>query len=274
MDWTEVEVELIVADYFQMLERELKGIKYVKSDHNSHLQTLIKRNRGSIEFKHQNISAVLINKGLPYINGYKPRGNYQRLLEEKIIDYIIKNPSIEKVFYDFANRQIKINSSQLNYDNWNVTPPTSTNANEPEVHYDKAIKRNYLEMEQRNSSIGMAGEELVFDYEKWALKNAGFPKLASAISWVSQDRGDGLGYDILSKNIDGTDKFIEVKTTTQGKDAPIFFSKRENSFSEDMKDSYHLYRVFDLLKQPKMFNKKGSFKEICTFEPINFKGYF
>src|ERR1051325_10286894 len=63
-----------------MLTLELRGILYNKAEHNRHLQGIISRSHGSIERKHQNISAILIECGYPYIDGYKPLGNYQELL--------------------------------------------------------------------------------------------------------------------------------------------------------------------------------------------------
>lgn len=47
------------------------------------------------------------------------------------------------------------------------------------------VKRDYLEREARNRSLGLAGELLVMD---------------------------GAGYDILSFDTDGRERFIEVKT--------------------------------------------------------------
>jgi hypothetical protein len=77
-DWSSDEVDLIVADYFDMLECELFNRPYKKSDHNAALcEQLDDRSRQSVEFKHANISAVLVRLGLPYIDGYKPRGNFQ-----------------------------------------------------------------------------------------------------------------------------------------------------------------------------------------------------
>ena len=77
-DWTEQEVRLIVADYFAMLEAELQGEPYKKSEHRKTLIPLLTgRSDGSVEIKHQNISSVLFEFGLPYVEGYKPRGNYQ-----------------------------------------------------------------------------------------------------------------------------------------------------------------------------------------------------
>lgn len=92
-DWSRDEVELIVADYFSILRAELSGEPVNKTAHNRRLQQEIARSKGSIEFKHANISAVLLNLGdLPYIDGYKPRGNYQHLLEQVVLERLTIEP--------------------------------------------------------------------------------------------------------------------------------------------------------------------------------------
>ncbi len=58
-DWTEDELDAIVADYFAMLGDELAGRPYVKAAHNALLVAQTGRSRGSVEFKYQNVSAVL-----------------------------------------------------------------------------------------------------------------------------------------------------------------------------------------------------------------------
>lgn len=76
--WSAAEVAATVADYLSMLEAELRGEPCNKAEHNRHLQALLNERSGpAIEFKHANISAVLIELGIPYIAGYKPRGNYR-----------------------------------------------------------------------------------------------------------------------------------------------------------------------------------------------------
>jgi hypothetical protein len=87
-DWTDKEVDLIVADYFEMRDKELSGETYIKAQRNAALQRLIGRSRGSIEFKHQNISAVLMKLGEPWINGYKPMPNFQKALLDAI-DHVL-----------------------------------------------------------------------------------------------------------------------------------------------------------------------------------------
>ena len=80
-NWRSDEVELIVADYLAMLMQELAGQPYNKTAHRRQLQQQLPgRTDGSIEFKHANISAVMLELGYPYIRGYQPRRNFQRAL--------------------------------------------------------------------------------------------------------------------------------------------------------------------------------------------------
>ena len=76
-NWTREEVEATVADYLHMLTLELSGQSFNKTEHRRNLlQKLKNRSGGAVERKHQNISAVLIAHGWPYVSGYKPLGNY------------------------------------------------------------------------------------------------------------------------------------------------------------------------------------------------------
>jgi hypothetical protein len=87
-EWSTQEVELAVADYFEMFRLERQGQKYNKAEHNRQLQESTRRTRTSIERKHQNISAVLGQLGLPSISGYKPLGNFQQSLLDAIESYL------------------------------------------------------------------------------------------------------------------------------------------------------------------------------------------
>jgi hypothetical protein len=89
-DWSRIEVEAAVADYLDMLALELRGEPFNKANHNRDLlRVLDGRTRGSIERKHQNISAILIELGYPYIDGYKPLRNYQELLREVVEERLL-----------------------------------------------------------------------------------------------------------------------------------------------------------------------------------------
>jgi len=274
--WSKIEVVLIVADYFDMLVMELNHIPYKKADHRRQLLPLLNnRTEGSIEFKHQNISAILINLGRPYINGYLPRYNYQFLLEDEVIDYLTHHSEIESYFQQFVEKDIIKPQTRLDFDRIIVSPPEIISVTEPKVFYQlKPIKINYLEKEQSNKTLGLFGEELVIEYEKWNLIKLGKDNLADKIEWISKEIGDGAGFDILSKNLNGTDKYIEVKTTRLGKETPFFFSSNELQFSINKASYYHLYRLFNAEKDVKLFQKNGSLNTICKSVPTMYKGYF
>lgn len=274
--WSNKEVNLIVADYFSMLTTELSNKKYSKSEHRRNIFPLLNnRSKGSIEFKHQNISAVLINLGQPYIKGYLPRYNYQNLLEETVLDYLIQNINIEQQFNQFATKEIITKEDKYNFNELIVEPPKTSVFKESSVGYKRnPIKVNYLEREQKNRKLGQIGEELVIQFEKWNLINLGKEKLADKIEWISMEQGDGAGFDILSRNPNGTDKYIEVKSTKLSKETPFFFTRNELQFSKNHSKDFHLYRVFNLEEQAKMFIKKGELNLICHSIPMTYKGFF
>ena len=250
--------------------------RYNKTEHrNTLLPSLNDRSKGAIEFKHQNISAALINMGLPYIEGYKPRFNYQReLVEKEIADYIYVHKNfLENKFKSFADEANNISLSNISYQNVLDESPESSTFEEREPLY-KPIKTNYLKQEQNNRDLGEKGEEFVIEYEKWRLIHAGKERLADKIEWVSKDLGDGLGYDILSRNENGTDRFIEVKTTKLTKETPIFISRTEVRFASKTAQGFYLYRVFNFDSEPKLFIKNGEYDVFCKLIPQSYKGYF
>src|SRR3954467_7174633 len=87
-DWQDDQLDAIVADCFAMLGSDLAGRPYVKSRHSAALMERIGRTHRSVEFKHQNISAVLEELGLPWIPGYKPKRNYQGAIFDAIDRYL------------------------------------------------------------------------------------------------------------------------------------------------------------------------------------------
>lgn len=279
-DWSEIEVEVIVEDYFSMLLEEIAGKPYVKSEHRRKIAPLLNsRSEGSIEFKHQNISAVLCKLNQPFISGYKPRWNYQGTLEDKVINYLDSHLDLQAVFSKDAVDAVTLETRRLDFASMlesspEKPEPRSYGVEEPVIKRRRGLKVNYTELEQANRALGVSGEELVMEYEKWRLIAAGKDSLSEKVEWVSKDQGDGLGFDILSKELNGVDRYIEVKTTKLGKEAPIYFSRNEYEFSTENHSKYFLYRLFDFRRSPKMFIVSGRFEEFCRIEIQSYKGQF
>jgi hypothetical protein len=136
----------------------------------------------------------------------------------------------------------------------------------------KGVKpwRNYLEIEARNRSLGRAGEDLVLRFEHERLWRAGKRNLADRIEHVARTKGDHLGYDIQSFEIDGNDRLIEVKTTRFGAMTPFFTSRNEVEVSAQHQIHYQLYRVFSFRERPRLFTLAGSLQSSCRLEPVSY----
>ena len=271
--WSTNEIRAIVDDYMSMLLQDLKGEKYNKTSHREKLKPqLNNRTDGSIEFKHQNISAALIDLDYPYIDGYKPRFNYQNELFQAI------SKKTEEIDFDLPNiidnnlNKTKISSKDLTPILIEVKPPTTINRKinpYEKIEFGRKNKKNYALIENNNKNLGRRGEELVLEFEKQRVTKLKLD--VSKVQWISEVKGDDEGYDILSLNDDGSARYIEVKTTTQGIDFHFFISGREVEFSRRNKDNYFIYRVFNLNKSPNFYTQKGYVIDSFELFPTEFK---
>jgi hypothetical protein len=274
-NWTESEVEAAVADYFRMLRLELSGKKYNKAHHRRALiEQLNSRSEGSVELKHQNISAVLIEMGIPYIDGYKPRFNYQRsLLPAAVTDYLNNNPELQALFAGDSEEVPSIPTVE-DFLALLEEPPAPPKQKTPSVAEPMPIYNpggvNYLEREARNQSLGEAGEQFVINYERARLIHAGKDSLADRIEQVSLTVGPSAGFDIRSFENDGSDRFIEAKTTKYGKNTPFFVTPNELRFSRENSSRYYLYRMFKFRDAPRLFALHGQLEDQCIIEPSEF----
>ena len=164
LDWNLNEVAATVAAYMRMLTLELTGQTYNKSDHRRALQKVLpNRSEGAIEFKHGNISAVMVELGYPYILGYQPRINFQRqALFEEVTRQIATMPQLE----DAAEKAVGLPATLPSIEQFSKVrvdpPPLELKARELEAYRPPAIsQRDYLAREARNQSLGLAGEEFV-----------------------------------------------------------------------------------------------------------------
>lgn len=107
--------------------------------------------------------------------------------------------------------------------------------------------------------------------EREKLINSGKPDLAKEVDHVSKTRGDGLGYDIKSYDVNGEEIYIEVKGTINPKNTSFFISAAEVDISRKYPNQFYLYRVYDLnCKNPKYFKVKGDLNEHFKLVPTEY----
>lgn len=251
-----------------MLAMELRGERFNKLEHNRQLQKLLpRRSEGSIEFKHANISAVLIELGYPYIDGYKPRGNYETGLRDVIVDRIGEAHEIRAAANTLVESPVTI--PPIKDILLILVPPPIAKARRSELRErGSGAQRiaDYAERDQQNRALGRSGEELVMQFEHERLHRAGHKRLADRIEHVSAVRGDGAGYDIATFEENGGPRLIEVKTTRLAAMTPFHATRNEVAVSEDNRDEYHLYRLYEFSKGPQLFVLSGSLKDNFILE--------
>jgi hypothetical protein len=245
--WQDDELDAIVADYFSMLLAELSGKAYVKSRHSAALMARIGRSHRSVEFKHQNISAVLDELGLPWIPGYKPKLNFQNAIFDAIDRYITKHPGVLD--------PVEVAPTGSPPADVFVPRPLPSPASKkiPERLRRLVLKFDPVERDHLNRSLGKAGEAFVVDLERHRLKGGNRADLARKVRWTAAEDGDGAGYDISSFNLEGAPRLIEVKTTNGSARTPFFITRNEFSIASEIPTQWQIYRVHLFASGPRVF---------------------
>lgn len=272
-NWSRAEVEAIVDDYLAMLASQLAGTAYNKAAHRrALLPRLAGRSEQSVEFKHANISAALLDAGFPYIPGYKPRSNYQTLLAEVLAEKLNQASDLMTIAAADADRPMTVPevddilSILTHRPKGRPEEPRMRESHEPGIR----LPTNYIEREARNRSLGSAGELFAINYERARLIHEGQEALAAKIEHTSKVRGDHEGYDILSFEASGEERLIEVKTTKHGGSTPFFVTRHEVRTSEKYSLQYHVYRLFSFREIPGLYTLPGAIERTCLLTAATF----
>jgi len=148
-------------------------------------------------------------------------------------------PPIEEIRHEFIKLQTDVITKSEKI----------TNKNSKKIDYSVQSKKF--------KRIGDRGEQIVIRVERQILIKNGKKDLAEKVDQISK-RDDSIGYDIKSYDIDGTEKYIEVKSTLKPIGfCNIFISSNELQVSKN-KDNYYFYIVYDVgTKKPKIWKIKG-----------------
>ncbi len=105
----------------------------------------------------------------------------------------------------------------------------------------KIDEKQLEELLQKKKEIGAFGEEKVIEYETKYLIENGRPDLAKFVRQISK-QSVGEGYDIISYDLEGNKKFIEVKST-KNKNINFFITDNELNTAKLLENRYWIYRV-------------------------------
>ena len=205
------------------------------------------------------------------------KGKLKQGSVEKTNDYLIVNSNMglldvgktEDDSYGIESSIENYNESKLNLN----SVPMSFAAKEQKSRSFTPKKIDFIKQAKSQKKLGYAGELIVLKYEKDFLERAGKSNLIKKVKHVSDEEGDGAGYDILSFDLDGNEKYIEVKTTKFNSDTPFYLTDNELEFSKKEASNYYLYRVYDFdiqENQAKLYILHGDLTNILSLKPQNY----
>lgn len=268
--WRNDELDTIVAAYFSMLALDLSGQPYIKSRHAAAIMAQVGRTHRSVEFKLENISAVLEELGMPWIPGYKPKRNYQNAIFDAIDRYLTGHPAALEPTRSPLPSPVSLGGLF-------VAPPVPrTVANERIPQRLKRLVQKFdpVERDKRNRSLGKAGEAFVLDVEKRQLTEADRPDLAEKVRWTAAEDGDGAGYDVLSFNVEGQPRLIEVKTTNGSARTPFFITRNECALAAERPMDWRIYRVHLFAVDPRIFTIAPPLENAVNLAPETWRASF
>lgn len=141
-------------------------------------------------------------------------------------------------------------------------PEIERTFNEVDIEYER--------LKQAQKDLGDKGEALVKLNEILYLKSINRNEEADKVIIVK----DGKGYDVLSFDDEGNEKYIEVKTTTGSKYSTFYLSQNEFDFMKFNKGKYVIYRIYNYnesLNNGEFFEVKGHCENQLLFQPIQYK---
>src|SRR5690606_10874071 len=172
-----------------MLELELNGQTFNKSERiQALMRKLAGRNKGSVEYKFRNVSAVMQELEWPTVSGYKALANYQLLLLEVVEAQLKTRPGLQAAADNAVSRPAVVADTVVDAAAW-VPAPKARQQKEALPNYTPRFspaKRDYLGREARNRSLGQAGELFVMELETQRLHAAGCKRLADRTEQVAE----------------------------------------------------------------------------------------
>ena len=274
--WTDEENDLVVADYFAMLADDLAGRGYSKTARRRALMPRLRhRSEASVEFKRRNVSAVLKGLGEDWIPGYRPAFNFQAALADAVARWLALNPAwLERMP---GGRRADAGGMAEAAPLWVGPPPTLSNRPPPEELGQMlavAARFDAAGRDERNRALGRAGEKLALAHERAALTGAGRNDLAGRVRWVSEEEGDGAGYDITSFQPDGRPRLIEVKTTNGWERTPFHISRNEVAVSKERREEWRLFRLWNFSREPRAVELAPPLEAHVSLMPTAFQASF
>ncbi|KRA66539.1 hypothetical protein ASD79_04560 [Caulobacter sp. Root655] len=250
--WNEAEQDLVVGDYFVMLDKAMTGRPYDPDNHQRALRFVTNRSGGAITFLQGEISAILSLIGLPTLKDHPPRRDFGDSLVDAVDRHLSMRPAVLK---DLAQPPALLGRTAAPVLAEGAPPrpaptPPGDRAQRLIARFDPAERDLEARMLTR---IGVAA---ALAYEQTRLAERGRPDLAAEIRLALPPVDEGC--DLLSFSRTGAPRRIAVKTTTGGPATPFRLTPAEEALSRDQPGAFVVYRIYDVAREARVFRVRGA----------------
>lgn len=250
--WNEAEQDLVVGDYFVMLDKTMTARAYDPANHQRALRFVTNRSGGALTFLQGEISAILTLIGLPTLNDHPPRGDFGDGLVDAIERHLTAKPAALK---DLAQPPALLGRAAApvlaeGAPARAMPAPPSARVRRLMERFDPAIRDQDARMLTR---IGIAA---ALAYEQVRLEARGRPDLAAQIRLALPP--DDAGCDLLSFSRTGAPRRIAVKTTTGGSATPFLLNAGEDALRQSQPEAFIVYRLYDVAREARVFRVRSA----------------
>lgn len=210
-------------------------------------------------------------------NWFNANSQLTKWLDMQLNDVLVKKTSNKLEQQIWRNIFVWLIYEEFSTDT--ITPNTLIKKEKPKGGYTAIPEkeRNFggvaIDFQARAKDLkdlGDAGEELVKSFEINNLTQKGLKEKSLLVEIVQ----DGKGYDVLSFDELGNEKFIEVKTTTGEALNPFYLSENEVAFMRANTNRYRIYRVYNYDEEKnsgEFFEIKGDVENQILMKPTQYR---
>lgn len=268
--------EILVQNYFVMLDAELQGELYSMADHrNRILKELGETDAARVDTAHGHIGALLADLGLPAVEAFPPQAGAAPALQKVVRHFIEANPElVEALWLDavppHSSIPVELDDPGAHW----VPAPQGESYNPPPSaswHPDNVQEVDFRVRENKNEALKTSGERFVLAFERARLRKNGQRDDIKRVAWQSQTHGDSYGYDILSYDEKGGERRIVVKTTNFNQRFPFTLNMAELDRLRQDPARFFIYRVFRFSRGAKLFILSGKNLDAKKLQPVAFR---
>ncbi|MGD8688779.1 MAG: DUF3883 domain-containing protein, partial [Gammaproteobacteria bacterium] len=262
---------LLTHDYLSLL---LEDVERGEADAAAFLQRLrerfSERNPDDLRLAAREVSTILCEMGLPFLASFPPVAGHSPTLARAVEGFVGTNPDwVDRLWLPFDSASADLPDRLVDPKAVHQPAPEREKGQDVWTPRRSEASGGYADFVLREASdwgLQAAGVRFALAFESARLRDLGAADRAEAIEVASGVGQAGLGYDLKVPEPGGGHRLISVKTTSYGARFPFLVSTAELACSHSNREAFHLYRVYDFARSPRLFILQGPLGDTLLME--------